>query len=457
MKPGFVVAIVVVCLAVGVACADGDNGKPPTEVEQTATVTAAPAAHETPVGMAEEEARALAEQALLRLEDFPTGWVERPAEEDEEDFQPDLPPECAWFIEQEEAPGTLVEVESREFHGSDDEEVQSNVTIFEDVAAASQTFADVSDFIERCRQPLREAVTQYFQEKIREEGEDLPFEDIKLTDFNVDRLSFPAYGDESMALRMSVELDAGFLSLDFYGDIFGIRVDRIVGGMMFGDFFERPDTNEEERLAGIIEERLHTVVAQSRQRTTPGPRPTAVVTPTPRPSTSQPAPTPIPLEVLFELAKASVQERGYDVGDYRFTVDQQGRRLLAVSSGCPFPPGLDISMLANPGFPCSTTHFFLEDQYLGSDTFYTYLGGGSLIPSEDPGQFIIGYTTYAPGDPRCCPSVWDKVVYTWDGQKLNASGEPPRPFGKPFSETGTPTYLEGWRGWAKANGWNGAQ
>lgn len=186
---------------------------------------------------------------------------------------------------------------------------------------------------------------------------------------------------------------------------------------------------------------------------TPGPSPTAVVTPTPRTPTSQPAPTPVPLEALFEQAKASVQERGYDLTDYTFTVDQQGRRVLALSSRCHFPPGLDISMLANPGFPCSTTHFFLEDQYLGTDTFYTYLGTGSLMPS-DPGQFRIGYTTYAPGDPRCCPSVWDEVVYTWDGQKLNASGEPPSPFGKPFSETGTPAYLEGWRGWAKANGWN---
>jgi hypothetical protein len=447
MKPRFAFGLAVVCAAVVVACGDGGDERPPTGAQQTATRTS---------GAELEEARAAAEEALLRLEDFPTGWVERPAEEDEEDFEADLPPECQWFIEQEELPGTVVEVESREFHGPDDEEVESSVTIFEDVAAASQTFADVSDFIERCRQPLREAVAQYFQDKIREEGEELPFEDIELSDFNMDRLSFPAYGDEGMALRMSFTIDTDFLSADFYMDIFGIRVDRIVGGMSFGQSFEIPDTNEEERLAGIIEERLHTVVAQSTQRATPGPSRAAVATPTAGPSTPQPAPTPIPLEVLLGQAKASVQERGYDFGDFAFIVDQQGRRVLALSSVCPFPPGLDISMLANPGFPCSTTHFLLEDQYLGTDTFYTYLGSEHLIAS-DPNQFIISYQTYAPGDPRCCPSVWGAVVYTWDGQRLNASGEPPRPFGKPFSETGTPTYLEGWRGWAKANGWNGTR
>lgn len=254
MKPGLAVAVVLVCLAIVVACADAGDQEPPAEAEQTAT----------PTSEAEpEQARAVAEQALLRLEDFPTGWVERPAEEDEENgFEPDLPPECQSFVERENLPGTLVEVDSDEFHGPDDEEVESGVTIFVDVAAARQAFAEVGDFIEQCREPMRQAVTEYLQEVIQEEGEDLPFEDIELTDFNIDRLSFPAYGDESMALRMSFTIDAGFLSLDFHLDIFGMRVDRIIGSMTFSDSFERPDTNEEERLATIIEGRLHTAVAQ---------------------------------------------------------------------------------------------------------------------------------------------------------------------------------------------------
>lgn len=252
MKPGFMVAVVLVCLAFVVACADGGDEEPPTGAEET---TAAASEAEL------EEARAMAEQALLRLEDFPTGWVERPAEEDA-GFEPNLSPECQSFIEQENLPGTLVEVDSAEFHGPDDEEAESDVTVFVDVAAARQAFADVQDFIDRCREPLRDAVNDYFQEQIQEEGEDLPFEDVELRDFNIDRLSFPAYGDQSMALRMSFTVDAGFLSLDFYIDIFGIRVDRIVGGLTFSHSFERPDTNEEERLAAIIEERLHTAVTQ---------------------------------------------------------------------------------------------------------------------------------------------------------------------------------------------------
>jgi len=254
MKPGFVLAVVLVCSTVVVACADGGNEEPPSQAEQTPTATS---------NADLEEARAVAEQALLRLEDFPTGWVERPAEEeDDEDFELDLPPECQSFIERENLPGTLVEVDSAEFHGPDDEEVESGVTIFVDIAAARQAFAEVGDFIERCRQPLREAVTEYFEEKIREEGEDLPFEDIELADFNMDRLSFPAYGDESMALRMSFTIDAGFLSFDFYFDIFGMRVDRIIGSMSFAGVLETPDAREEERLAGIIEERLETAAAQ---------------------------------------------------------------------------------------------------------------------------------------------------------------------------------------------------
>jgi len=259
MKGRFAVAMVLVCLGLAAACADGGDEEVRTEASETAI-----AASEGGL----EEARAVAEQALLRLEDFPTGWVERPAEQDEEDFQPDLPRECQWFIQQEELPGTVVKVDSPEFHGPDHEEVESAVTVFVDVTAARQAFADVQDFIEGCRQPLRQAFTEYLQEKAREEVEDLVFEVTELTDFNIDKLSFPAHGDESMAFQVGFEVHVRPLSVDYYFDMFGIRVDRIVGVLTFGDSFvrplslERPDTNEEERLAGIIEERLHTAVAE---------------------------------------------------------------------------------------------------------------------------------------------------------------------------------------------------
>jgi hypothetical protein len=202
-----------------------------------------------------------------------------------------------------------------------------------------------------------------------------------------------------------------------------------------------------------------TVTAQAavpeQQEATPEPTPIvlATLTPTPPPTARL---TPAASEVLLEQAKAFVEQRGYYPGEFAFTMDQQGRLLLALAAGCAFPPGLDVSQLANPGFPCSTTHFFLEGQYLGTDTFYTYEGLED-ISVLGPGQFLIAYTTYGPEDPRCCPSVQGDVGYTWDGQRLNASGEPPRPFGKAFGETGAPTYLDGWRGWAKANGWSGTQ
>ena len=76
----------------------------------------------------------------------------------------------------------------------------------------------------------------------------------------MDLLSFPPYGDESFSIRMSFTVNVGAQSLDFYLDTFAWRVDRIEGDMSFSTRFEIPDTDEEQRLAQIIEERLKDAV-----------------------------------------------------------------------------------------------------------------------------------------------------------------------------------------------------
>lgn len=248
-------------LALGGACAgtDGEEPGPGDEATPGPTRTADIGVGEA--ALSEEAAGAIAETALLRLEDFPTGWTERPAEEDD-GLEVDLPPECQSFIEQETRPGTLVKVASPEFHGPDDEEVESEATVYVDVGSAQAVFADVSDFIERCRVPLREAFTEALGGLVEEEAEDSLFEDIEITDFNIDRLSFPSYGDQSASFRISVEFQLEGLSFDVYMDVFGIRVDRMTGSMSFLEVLERPDTDQEERLLGIIEQRLATAAAQ---------------------------------------------------------------------------------------------------------------------------------------------------------------------------------------------------
>jgi hypothetical protein len=121
---------------------------------------------------------------------------------------------------------------------------------------------------------------------------------------------------------------------------------------------------------------------------------------------------------------AFITARGYYPSDPILTDDGHGHELLALPSVCSW-------VVTSNHSNCHATHFFLEDTYVGTDTLHTYYGyeGVRLLGS---GQFAIDYATYAPDDPECCPSVNATVVYTWTGDKLVASGEPPRPRGQPF-------------------------
>ncbi len=249
MRPGnqLLVGIAVAAIisaAISSACGGGGDGTSPDQAEDTTAV--------------DHELIELAEQALLRLDDFPTGWTERPAEE-EDDQELDLPPECRWFTGRESFPGAVAEAESPEFHGPDDEEVQSGVTVFEDTAAASQSFADWADFLEECRDPVREALVESVEESAKDE--DFEVGDIEV---NIDRLSFPSLGEEHMSLRVSatVEVQDVPFDLDVYVDYLAIRIDRVAADVSYTDMLEIPDSAEEERLLRLLEERITGVAAQ---------------------------------------------------------------------------------------------------------------------------------------------------------------------------------------------------
>lgn len=204
------------------------------------------------LGFTQVEASAAAEQALLRLEDFPTGWTERPVEDDE-DSGPDLPPEC----QEPEYAGKVGDADSQEFLGPDEEEVEHGVTVYVDEAAARQAVAVGVEYLEECREPLADAM-----KTLIEDSDDAPVDDFAV-EVNIDRLSFPSYGDESVAWRISVTVTSEELpfDIDFFLDVLGVRVDRIVSGITFVNLLDRPDTDMEEGLMGIIEGRAGSAAA----------------------------------------------------------------------------------------------------------------------------------------------------------------------------------------------------
>jgi plastocyanin len=170
-----------------------------------------------------------------------------------------------------------------------------------------------------------------------------------------------------------------------------------------------------------------TLTATPTRTSTPMPTqaPTLTTAPTATSTPTEPIALAVPLEELTKRARAFVTARGYYPGDPVISEDGQGNRLLAFPSVC-------SEVEEGNHFNCQATHFFLEGTYLGTDTLHDYYGYEN-VRLLGSGQFAIEYTTYAPNDPLCCPSVKATVVYTWTGNGLVASGEPPLPIGQPFS------------------------
>jgi len=213
-------------------------------------------------GFSDEEAQDAAQQALLALDDFPTGWVERPREEDEDenDLDFDLPPECQAFVEQENPPGAVASAESETFHGPGGEEVESSVNVFADTGAAEDSVQQLKEFVTDCGEPFETALLDVFsdafeQELDEESGEVLSVDDLAVS-VNFDRLSFPAFGDDSVALRMSISVEFFFEEFNFFLDLVGLRVGNMTGGFSFESTDEPPDPAAEEELLGIIADKV---------------------------------------------------------------------------------------------------------------------------------------------------------------------------------------------------------
>lgn len=210
-------------------------------------------------GPTEAEAQDVAQQALIVLEDFPTGWVERAREEDEDDVEVDVPPECQAIIEQENPPGTLTDAETRAFHGPEGEVVESGVNVFDDTEAAEAAMQQLDDFVNDCGDSFETALLDIFYDAIEQEreesGEDFSVDDIVAT-VNFDRLSFPSFGDDSVALRMTISVDVLFEEIDIFLDIVGTRVGNVTSGFSFETTGAPPDPTLEEQLLGIIERKV---------------------------------------------------------------------------------------------------------------------------------------------------------------------------------------------------------
>jgi hypothetical protein len=209
------------------------------------------------------------------------------------------------------------------------------------------------------------------------------------------------------------------------------------------------------RLTAIVEMRwdaftlrwpakVNVTVARLAPQSTPQVR--AASSPTP----PGPAPTPTPWDA--EVLRAFVYALGYWPGDIVSTPTSSGQPLTGVRAMCSSVVGMNH-------MNCWVVHFFLGNSYLGTNTLYTYLGYIEDLSRAGDNALRVSYRTYGPHDPFCCPSVTGSVTYTWAGDRLVASADPPQPFGEPYSRWGElalarrplHVWVEGYRGECSPN------
>jgi hypothetical protein len=251
-----VLGVLLFALALATGCTgDSDNGSL-SESGEAATSAPSAASPQPTSDISEDEARSAAEKVLLTLQDFPAGWSQEPPDEDEEPPL-DVPPECKAFAGEEDWPGTVVKVESPEFDGPDDEDVNSSAIVYADGEAARLAFAGVRDACGRCRGPFLQALPTYLEQQYQKNA---PGVTAEITATAMDWLPFPTYGDEGLSVRMSVTIDLGTRSIDCYLDELGWRVGRVEGDISFSTCSDTPGAEEEQRLAKIILGRLRIAV-----------------------------------------------------------------------------------------------------------------------------------------------------------------------------------------------------
>lgn len=224
MRAQRAVACMAVVIALAGACGGDDDGD---STSGSPEPTSGQSADDDPRTESERQAdQDAAEAMLLTLDDFPSGWQEEPAddeeasEEEDEAIQADLA-ECLG-IDPEDFDPDNPSATSPTFTSPDEKEVSVDVAFAPSAEAAAVAFETLSD--DATPGCYGDALQSWLEGAAFEEG--LP-EGVEVGDVTASPLSFAALGDESSAFRVTLPVSAEGVTVDLYLDIVFARVGRI--------------------------------------------------------------------------------------------------------------------------------------------------------------------------------------------------------------------------------------
>ena len=201
--------------------------------------------------------RAIAETALLTLQDFPAGWEAAPGEEGGEDRAGRERIAACVGVEYDKLyDDANIEAESPTFTSQDDSEVDHRVSLAGDEASMSEAFkiASTPAFRECAAEGVREAVG----ESSEESGDEVSVGEISLNE-----LSVGSFGDQTVAYRVTIPIEVEGFSLEVTLEVAIVRVGRGQSSVTATSFGSGISTEELAEFVGIATQRLEDALAGS--------------------------------------------------------------------------------------------------------------------------------------------------------------------------------------------------
>jgi hypothetical protein len=202
--------------------------------------------------------KGLAVAANLKLSDFPAGWTSMP-QSSTSTGPHGLDAEIASCLHTNLAvlnSNSPTEASSPDFSDSNGDTVSSGVNY---LATASQAQAEIS-VLESSKFPscFTTAVNEVFTYEVNNPsstGSTLPA-GLTIGHATVAQMSFPSYGNQSIAYRVTVPFTYDGLSPDAYFDIVAVQMGRALAGLTFQSTITAFDSSMEEQLTSIVVGRL---------------------------------------------------------------------------------------------------------------------------------------------------------------------------------------------------------
>lgn len=208
------------------ACGGDDEGNDDADAPDTSsTAPGTPSESASPTEVDPGD-QAIAEAALLTLQDFPPGWEASPADEEDDDAREnrEFIATCMGVDYDDLYNDSNAKADSPDFTSENDEELSVSVQVDSSEESMATAFELAS------RPEYRECVAEGLSDILEEQAEEAD-EDVEIGELTLNELSAGSFGDDTVAFRATVPMEVQGFNLDVTMEFVVVRVGRAQTGL----------------------------------------------------------------------------------------------------------------------------------------------------------------------------------------------------------------------------------